>query len=94
MEAGADSWKMPPLLPSRPLAMPAVLRSFKWLFKAALFLLLFVFALNNQHEATLHGLFGLRWQAPVALIVLLAFAAGLAAGVAAMWPGWRRARQE
>lgn len=70
--------------------MPQVLRPFKWLLKAALFLLLFAFALNNQHEAVLRFAFGLYWQAPMALIVLLAFAAGLAAGVAGMLPAWRR----
>ena len=67
--------------------MPQVPRPFKWLLKAALFLLLFAFALNNQHEAVLRFAFGLYWQAPMALIVLLAFAAGLAAG---MLPAWRR----
>ena len=66
--------------------MPQVPRPLKWLLKAALFLLLFAFALNNQHEAVLRFAFGLYWQAPMALIVLLAFAAG----VAGMLPAWRR----
>ncbi len=64
-----------------------------WLFRALLFLLLFAFALNNQQPATVHWLFGIEWQAPMVIIVLAAFAAGCAMGVAAMLPSWWRQRR-
>ena len=53
-----------------------------WLLKAAIFFTLFAFALNNQHDATVHFFFGTHWRAPLVLVVLAAFAAG---------PGGRRA---
>ena len=64
-----------------------------WLIRAFLFFTLFAFALNNQHAATVHWFFGLEWQAPLVIVVLLAFAAGAALGVLAMAPNWWRARR-
>lgn len=63
-----------------------------WLLKAAIFFTLFAFALNNQHDVTLHFFFGTRWSAPLVLVVLAAFALGLAAGALAMVPRWWRQR--
>ena len=60
----------------------------KWLLKAAIFFTLFAFALNNQHDATVHFFFGTVWRAPLVLVVLAAFTAGLAAGALAMVPRW------
>ena len=48
-----------------------------WLLKAAIFFTLFAFALNNQQDATVHFFFGTQWRAPLVLVVLTAFAAGL-----------------
>ena len=59
-----------------------------WLLKAAIFFTLFAFALNNQQDATVHFFFGQQWQAPLVLVVLCAFAAGLVAGVLGMVPRW------
>ena len=59
-----------------------------WLLKAALFFTLFAFALNNQHDATVFFFFGTRWQAPMVLLVLAAFACGVAVGVLGMVPRW------
>jgi uncharacterized integral membrane protein len=71
-----------------------------WLLKAAIFFTLFAFALNNQQDATVHFFFGTRWTAPLVLVVLAAFAAGLVIGALGMVPRWwkrrvaaRRARQ-
>jgi uncharacterized integral membrane protein len=71
-----------------------------WLLKAAIFFTLFAFALNNQQDATVHFFFGTQWRAPMVLVVLAAFAAGLAVGALGMVPRWlqhraaaRRARQ-
>ena len=63
-----------------------------WLLKAAIFFTLFAFALNNQHEATLHFFFGTQWRAPLVLVVLAAFALGLALGALGMVPRWWKHR--
>ncbi|WP_296508800.1 lipopolysaccharide assembly LapA domain-containing protein [Rhodoferax sp.] len=65
---------------------------FKWLLKAAIFFTLFAFALNNQGDATVYFFFGTRWTAPMVLVVLSAFAAGLLIGVLGMVPRWWRHR--
>ena len=62
----------------------------KWVLKAAIFFTLFAFALNNQHDASLHFFFGTQWRSPMVLIVLAAFAAGLVVGVLCMAPRWWR----
>ena len=59
-----------------------------WLLKAAIFFTLFAFAPNNQHLATVHFFFGHQWSAPLVLVVLAAFAAGLALGALGMVPRW------
>ncbi|TCP06621.1 LapA family protein [Caldimonas thermodepolymerans] len=64
-----------------------------WLFRAAIFFVLFAFALNNQHEATLHWFFGYESRAPMVFIVLGAFAVGAVFGVLAMVPSWWRQRR-
>jgi putative membrane protein len=64
----------------------------KWLLKAAIFFTLFAFALNNQQEATVRFFFGTQWRAPMVLVVLAAFAAGLVLGALAMVPRWWRQR--
>ncbi len=64
-----------------------------WLLKAALFFTLFAFALNNQHVVAVNFFFGTLWQAPLVLVVLVAFAAGLALGVLVMVPRWWRGRK-
>ena len=60
----------------------------KWLLNGAIFFTLFAFALNNQQDATVHFFFGTQWRSPMVLIVLAAFAAGLAVGVLGMVPRW------
>jgi lipopolysaccharide assembly protein A len=66
------------------------MRIFSWLLRAVIFFTLFAFALNNQHNATVHWFFGFEWTAPLVFVVLAAFAAGCAIGVLAMAPGrWR-----
>lgn len=65
----------------------------KWILKAAIFFTLFAFALNNQHEGSVRFFFGTEWRAPMVLVVLGAFALGLALGVVAMAPRWWRQRQ-
>ena len=71
----------------------AAMRGLIGLFRAAIFFLLFAFALNNQHDATLHWFFGYQSRAPMVFIVLAAFAIGCAFGVLAMVPSWWRQRR-
>ena len=64
-----------------------------WLLKAAIFFTLFAFALNNQQVVSVHFFFGTLWQAPLVLVVLAAFSAGLALGVLVMMPRWWKKRR-
>lgn len=64
-----------------------------WLLKAAIFFTLFAFALNNQQDATVHFFFGTTWTAPMVLVVLAAFAAGLVIGALGMVPRWWKHRK-
>ena len=64
-----------------------------WLLKAAIFFTLFAFALNNQQDATVHFFFGTPWRAPLVLVVLTAFSAGLVVGVLGMVPRWWKHRR-
>ena len=63
-----------------------------WLLKAAIFFTLFAFALNNQQDAPVHFFFGTPWRAPLVLVVLTAFSAGLIVGVLGMVPRWWKHR--
>ncbi len=65
----------------------------RWILKAAIFFTLFAFALNNQHEVVAHFFFGRQWAAPLVVIVLIAFTAGLVLGVLGMVPRWWRHRK-
>ena len=64
----------------------------KWTVKAAIFFTLFAFALNNQHEGSVHFFFGNQWRSPMVLIVLAAFATGLVVGALGMAPWWWKHR--
>ncbi|MDR7095800.1 lipopolysaccharide assembly protein LapA domain-containing protein [Hydrogenophaga laconesensis] len=64
-----------------------------WLLNAALFFVLFAFALNNQDSVTLHLFFGASWQAPLVLVILVALVIGVFLGVLVMLPLWLRARR-
>ena len=63
-----------------------------WLLKAAIFFTLFAFALNNQQDVTVRFFFGTQWRAPLVLVVLAAFAVGLAIGALGMVPRWWKHR--
>lgn len=69
------------------------MRTLTWLLRAAIFFVLFAFALNNQHEAVLKWFFGAQWRAPMVYIVLATFGLGCAFGVLAMVPSWWRHRR-
>ena len=69
------------------------MRLLVWPFRVAIFLTLFAFALNNQHEMAVHWFFGHAWHARTVFVVLAAFALGCAFGVLAMVPSWWRHRR-
>ena len=73
--------------------MKRLLRLLQWVLKATVFFTLFAFALNNQQDTRVHFFFGTFWQAPTVLVVLTAFALGVAVGVLGMVPRWWRQRQ-
>lgn len=64
----------------------------RWVLKAAIFFTLFAFALNNQQDTTVHFFFGTQWKAPQVLVVLSAFAMGVAVGALGMVPRWWKQR--
>ena len=65
-----------------------------WLFRAAAFFVLFAFALNNQHEITLHWFFGHEWRGSMVFVVLGALGLGCALGALAVLPSWWRRRRQ
>jgi uncharacterized integral membrane protein len=73
--------------------MQNILWLLRWILKAAIFFTLLVFALNNQHEVAAHFFFGNQWRAPLVVLLLMAFTAGLFIGVLGMLPRWWRQRQ-
>ena len=73
--------------------MTSFFKLLRWVLKAAVFFTLFAFALNNQHEASVHFFFGTQWRSPMVLVVLAAFTLGIVVGVLGMVPRWWRQRQ-
>ena len=70
------------------------MRALNWLWRLFLFVVLFAFALKNQHIVDLRWFFGYQWQAPMIFIVLAVFIAGCISGVLAMLPSWWRHRRD
>ena len=64
-----------------------------WLLNAAIFFVLFAFALNNQEAITVHLFFGAHWQVPLVLALFSALLVGVGLGVFVMLPLWLRARK-
>src|SRR5262245_5826338 len=69
------------------------MRALVWLIRAALFVLLFAFALSNRHEVYVNGFLGREWRGPMVFVVLAAFGIGIVVGVLAMLPSWWRHRR-
>jgi lipopolysaccharide assembly protein A len=65
----------------------------KWLLKAAIFFILFAFALNNQQEITVHFFFGTEWRTSLVIVILAVFACGLMLGILGMVPRWWQHRR-
>ncbi len=70
------------------------MRYLSWVLRILLFLFLFGFALKNTSPVTVRFYLGSQWESPLALILLVFFAAGAAVGVAACLGHAYRQRQE
>ena len=51
------------------------------ILKFALFVLVLAFAVKNTDPVTVHYYFGGEWQSPLVFVMLVAFCAGVAAGL-------------
>jgi len=70
------------------------MRYLTWAVRILLFLVLFGFALKNTNPVTVRFYLGSQWDSPLALVLLVFFAAGAAAGVAACLSHAYRQRRE
>ena len=70
------------------------MRYISWALRILLFLLLFGFALKNTDPVVLRFYLGSEWTAPLALVVLIFFGIGAAAGVIACLSHVYRQRRE
>ncbi len=70
------------------------MRYISWALRILLFLLLLGFALKNTDPVVLHFFLGSQWEAPLAVVVLVFFGVGAAAGVVACLSFVYRQRRE
>ena len=70
------------------------MRYLSWTFRLLLFVLLFGFALKNSDPVTVRFYLGAHWEASLALVVLVFFVVGVAAGVIACFAYIYRQRRE
>ena len=70
------------------------MRYFKWLLRAALFIVLLGFAVKNDQPVTLRYFFGYEWQSSLVIVLLVFFSAGAAVGVLAMLTNVLQQRRE
>jgi putative membrane protein len=72
----------------------AVIRFLVYLFWAAVFVILLLFAIKNAELVTVRFYFDRSWETPLVFVVLAAFAAGAVFGVIACIPSLARQRRE
>jgi putative membrane protein len=70
------------------------MRYLSWAFRILLFVLLFGFALKNSDPVTVRFYPGAHWEASLALVALVFFVVGVAAGVIASFAYIYRQRRE
>ena len=70
------------------------MRLLGWILKFALFMAVLTFAIKNTDLVTVRYYFGGEWQAPLIFILMLAFCAGVVAGLLASLSQWVRQRRE
>lgn len=65
-----------------------------WLLRAVIFFMLFGLAIKNSGTVELRFFLDQAWQAPLSLVLLVAFTAGVVIGLAAVVSTWTRQRRE
>ncbi len=65
-----------------------------WLLRGAIFIVLFGLGIKNSSSVDLRFFLDQHWQAPLSLVLLGAFTAGVIVGLAAMLGVWTRQRRE
>ena len=70
------------------------MRYLGWILKFALFLLVFSFAVKNTDMVAVRYYLGVEWQTPLVFVLLVAFCAGVALGIAACLGQLFRLRRE
>ncbi len=70
------------------------MRYLSWALRLLLFILLFGFALKNSNPVIVRFYLGAQWEASLALVVLVFFGIGAAAGVVACFAYIYRQRRE
>ena len=70
------------------------MRILAWILRIIVFLALFLFALKNTDTVSVRLYFDQVWQAPLILVLLVVFCAGIALGLAtALGPMFRQRRE-
>jgi putative membrane protein len=69
------------------------MRALTWIVRGILFVILLGLAIKNSADVELRFFFDASWQAPLSLVVLIAFASGVLAGLLAILPQWIRQRR-
>lgn len=70
------------------------MRYLLWILKFTLFALVLAFALKNTEPVAVRYYFGGEWQSPLIFVLLVAFCAGVAVGLAAALSTLVRQRRE
>ena len=70
------------------------MRYLSWISRLLFFVLLFGFALKNSDPVTVRFYLGAHWEASLALVVLIFFGIGIAAGVIACFASIYRQRRD
>jgi len=70
------------------------MRYLGWLVKILIFVAVLGFALQNSQPVTLHYFLGYIWEAPLVVLLLLAFVLGALLGLLALLPTLYQLRRE
>lgn len=65
-----------------------------WLVRAVIFILLFGLGIKNSATVELRFFLDQNWQAPLSLVLLAVFTAGVVFGLVALLGVWTRQRRE
>ena len=70
------------------------MKAIVWLLRLVVFFVLFGLGIKNSAPVDLRFFLDLSWQAPLSVVVLAVFAAGVVIGLAAAVGAWTRQRRE